>query len=158
MCYHHSNMTFAKFGAVAAILCVHCVGSFAIAQTFNTGEFLGTVTDSTGGAVPGATVRVIRVDQPLIRVRTGSGVRAPNHGDALRWLCVQDAHIARAAVGRQRESYLKLCPVNPIRMLAAAWGLHLLCVFAATGDHAACCRPPVFHHVVLVDCRNPLKR
>jgi hypothetical protein len=38
-----------------------------VAQTFNTGVFLGTVTDSSGAAVPGATVRAIRVDQPLTR-------------------------------------------------------------------------------------------
>jgi hypothetical protein len=40
---------------------------FASAQTFNTGVFLGTVTDSTGAAIPGATVRAIRTDQALTR-------------------------------------------------------------------------------------------
>src|SRR5579872_827193 len=40
---------------------------FLTAQSFNTGTFLGTVTDSSGAAVPGAAVHVVRTDQPLIR-------------------------------------------------------------------------------------------
>ena len=38
-----------------------------IAQTFNTGTFFGTITDSSGAAVPGATIRITRVDPPLTR-------------------------------------------------------------------------------------------
>jgi hypothetical protein len=52
---------------VAIATFVLFAAGFATAQTFNTGEFLGTVTDASGAAVPGATVRAIRVDQPLIR-------------------------------------------------------------------------------------------
>ncbi len=37
------------------------------AQSFDTGVFVGTVTDSSGASVPGATVRAIRVDQPSTR-------------------------------------------------------------------------------------------
>ncbi|MBL8211117.1 MAG: TonB-dependent receptor [Bryobacterales bacterium] len=41
------------------------------AQTFNNGTFLGSVTDPSGGAVPDATVRVIRDNPPFRReVRT----------------------------------------------------------------------------------------
>lgn len=44
---------------------------FALAQTFNNATFLGTVTDSSGAAVPETIVRVIR-ENPLLRreVRT----------------------------------------------------------------------------------------
>lgn len=39
----------------------------SVAQTFNNGTFLGTVTDPSGAAVPGATVRVVRDDPPFRR-------------------------------------------------------------------------------------------
>ena len=41
--------------------------SAAVAQTFNTGTVLGTVTDASGAAVPGVTVHVLRTDQPFSR-------------------------------------------------------------------------------------------
>jgi outer membrane receptor protein involved in Fe transport len=41
--------------------------SLSLGQTFNNGTFLGTVTDPSGAAVPGATVRVIRDDPPFRR-------------------------------------------------------------------------------------------
>lgn len=43
------------------------------AQNFNTGTFLGTVTDASDAAVAGVTVRILRTDQPLQReVVTGA--------------------------------------------------------------------------------------
>ncbi len=39
----------------------------AFGQTFNNGTFLGTVSDPSGAAVPGATVRVIRDNPPFHR-------------------------------------------------------------------------------------------
>lgn len=47
------------------------LATVALAQTFNNGTFLGTVTDPSGGAVPEATLRVIRENPPFRReVRT----------------------------------------------------------------------------------------
>lgn len=41
--------------------------SLLLSQTFNTGAFLGTVIDSSGAAVPGATVRIMRTSPPFER-------------------------------------------------------------------------------------------
>ncbi len=55
-------MGFSRFVLAAGIL------SLSIsAQTFNTGTFLGAVTDSSGASVAGAAVRIYRTDQPLQR-------------------------------------------------------------------------------------------
>lgn len=55
-------MGFSRFVLTAGIL------SLSIsAQTFNTGTFLGAVTDSSGASVAGAAVRIYRTDQPLQR-------------------------------------------------------------------------------------------
>lgn len=43
------------------------LGAFLLAQTYNTGTFLGTVTDPSGASVGGVAVRVQRTDQPLQR-------------------------------------------------------------------------------------------
>ena len=41
--------------------------SSALSQTINNGSFLGSVTDPSGAAVPGATVRVLRDNPPFRR-------------------------------------------------------------------------------------------
>ena len=61
-------MGFARLAYLMGVLCLA-----ATAQTFNTGTFLGTVTDASEAAVSGVTVRIIRTDQPLQRdVITGA--------------------------------------------------------------------------------------
>ena len=53
-----------KSGRLALLAGVLLAGSFAAAfgQAINAGDISGTVTDSTGAAVPGATVTVLNID------------------------------------------------------------------------------------------------
>jgi hypothetical protein len=53
-----------KSGRLALLAVVLLAGSFAAAfgQAVNQGDISGTVTDSTGAAVPGATVTVLNID------------------------------------------------------------------------------------------------
>ena len=51
-----------KLAILTGVLCLS-----VSAQNFNTGTFLGTVTDASQAAVSGVTVRIVRTDQPLQR-------------------------------------------------------------------------------------------
>ena len=63
----------AKLAFLTGVLCLA-----ASAQTFNTGTFLGTVTDASEAAVSGVTVHIFRTDPPLQRdVTTGRGRNLP---------------------------------------------------------------------------------
>jgi hypothetical protein len=61
--------------AVTVLLCA-CFSTAAIAQSTNSGDINGTVTDNTGSAVPGATVTVLNVDTGVSKtyVTNDSGV------------------------------------------------------------------------------------
>jgi carboxypeptidase family protein len=57
---------------LATVLCV-CGATAAYAQSTNSGNIRGTVTDSSGAVIPGATVTVIDVDKAVTRVFTTDG-------------------------------------------------------------------------------------
>lgn len=54
-------------GTLRFVFAYGVFAAFALAQTFNNGTFLGTVTDSSGAAVAGVNVHIVRTDQPLER-------------------------------------------------------------------------------------------
>ena len=57
---------------LATALCM-CAATAAYAQSTNSGNIRGTVTDSSGAVIPGATVTVIDVDKAVTRVFTTDG-------------------------------------------------------------------------------------
>src|SRR5271155_2457921 len=67
-----------KPGRLALLVGVLLTGSFAagLGQSTNAGDVSGTVTDTTGAAVPGATVTVLNVDTGVTKdyVTNDSGV------------------------------------------------------------------------------------
>ena len=69
-------MLFCRRTLSLALLTV-CVGP-AFAQTAGTGNITGTVTDSTGAAIPGATVLITDTD-------TGAKRTVATNGDAVAW-------------------------------------------------------------------------
>src|SRR5258708_10254512 len=64
------------FRSVLALLCLFCAASAGFAQNTNSGDIRGTVMDSSGAAVAGATVTLANIDTGEVKdfVTNSSGI------------------------------------------------------------------------------------
>jgi Carboxypeptidase regulatory-like domain/TonB dependent receptor-like, beta-barrel len=58
---------------LAALCVLLCAGAMAFAQSSSTGDIRGTVTDSSGAVIPGATVTVVNIATGELKVFTTNG-------------------------------------------------------------------------------------
>ena len=68
-----SSITRPHFGAACGVFLVTALGSGMYAPAFaqsDTGRIVGTVTDSTGAVIPGATLTLTNTDTAIVRVET----------------------------------------------------------------------------------------
>ena len=73
-----------RAGTLAILAVVLALGSTASAQTVAVAQLSGTVTDESGGALPGAEVTVTKTDTGFTRFVI-TGVRASSSSPACRW-------------------------------------------------------------------------